>query len=813
MWSSLIVLAALGLASSCDSNCLDCSDTGDCLSCDLGLYPSGPNCLTCQSEPVICTNLDVNTWSCYCTSTSTSTRLAAAPGPSSHCSLGYSCYVCTSGACLNALGKCVTCPTQSAGCLSVDSYGNCANCGDGYYPNGFTCSACNSKCDKCKWAEVCTHCVEPYLLVDNYCCDPKCVSCGLDKCWQCKTGSLLASGACEACPANCGGCPDGICDRSSGTAIVCSDFCDKCSSSTYCDTCFSGYYSRIGVCKKCNSRCKVCEWSESCSVCADDYHVVNGYCCDAGCTSCIFEKCWECTSGYLFEDNLCKACPADCGGCPNGICNKITCPTDCLSCTSSTWCDKCVDGKRWDGRQCTPCNLRCSKCDYEEVCTDCVGPYVLIDNYCCDPQCASCKFEKCWKCKSGSLLKPDATCGTCPSNCGGCPDGACDGSGSGSSVTCSDGYFLDAGSCTKCNSRCTTCKYPEVCTGCVTGFEEIDGYCCDPQCASCKFEKCWKCKSGSLLQADATCGACPSNCGGCPDGFCDTPIECPADCTSCSSSTIREVCKTGYYLTENGCTRCNSRCSSCIWSANCDACNEPYVPKFDFCCPAGCSSCNPDICWGCEDNYLFENYQCVPCPSTCTSCTKGTCDGPTVCPTGCSKCSSSTVCTGCTDGYYLAGVLCTLCNPRCKICESSEVCSECNSPFTLQNNFCCEPGCSSCNPLQCHGCLDGYLFKDFSCITCPNDCKSCTAGVCDGPKNCIEGCDVCYTLTTCSECKTGYYIGNYICNRCNPRCSKCIWSDNCIECVSPYVQKGVYCCPAGCTSCNWDKCTGCDEGL
>jgi hypothetical protein len=41
----------------------------------------------------------------------------------------------------------------------------------------------------------------------------------------------------------------------------------------------------------------------------------------------------------------------------------------------------------------------------------------------------------------------------------------------------------------------------------------------------------------------------------------------------------------------------------------------------------------------------------------------------TLCPAGCSTCSSTTVCTGCLTGYALQSTSCIRCSASCKTCS------------------------------------------------------------------------------------------------------------------------------------------------
>ena len=55
---------------------------------------------------------------------------------------------------------------------------------------------------------------------------------------------------------------------------------------------------------------------------------------------------------------------------------------------------------------------------------------------------------------------------------------------------------------------------------------------------------------------------------------------------------------------------------------------------------------------------------------------------------GCTKCSSASVCQACTVGYYLSWSKCYQCPSGCAECTDANTCSRCKSGFNMLDNVC-----------------------------------------------------------------------------------------------------------------------------
>jgi len=262
-----------------------------------------------------------------------------------------------------------------------------------------------------------------------------------------------------------------------------------------------------------------------------------------------------------------------------------------------------------------------------------------------------------------------SNCVSCPGGCDKCTD-------AGTCTTCTNGYFLNSGkNCVACNvSYCASCSSQGVCTTC------IDGY---------------------FLSGTSSCGRCDPLCSVCQN---------LTQCKTCLSTTKQYGLKVGVYLdsTSKTCTTC-SGCLSCT-SASCSDCAPAFYLSGSNCVPCGimyCLSCtNSTNCKECASTYYVSNGTCSPCPSRCD------------------KCTDMSVCTACSEGYFLnINGGCTSCIDYCETCSNATTCDKCSDGFFYYQGNClpCPIGNLGCSvSLNSTGlCLDGNrldLHKFFNVI-------------------------------------------------------------------------------------------------
>lgn len=300
-----------------------------------------------------------------------------------------------------------------------------------------------------------------------------------------------------------------------------------------------------------------------------------------------------------------------------------------------------------------------------------------------------------------------------------------------------------------------------------------------------------------------------------------------------SGITICQTCATGYYKTELGlCQVCPIGCTTCtlfyylgVNKVDCTACRSTFTMTgwvIDKC------ECN-------TNQYMVTS----PTP-TCYNC-----------PTGCSRCTSNTVCTACVQGYYMSAGLCYQCMPVCKTCIDGVSCSSCINNLVISGTICAcasplllAPGsltCISCTTFDAHCQTCAYSSPYSASAPVPIICTAAMTGyfvnAMDTTTACSTDCNVCGSTTTCTTCaatfnKVGqncvcspFFLANILprqCLNCSdivPGCDVCQTpgsTTNCAACISNYYPSGGYptsqcfVCPVTCSSCtSATVCTGC----
>mgnify|MGYP000859493752 FL=1 len=204
-------------------------------------------------------------------------------------------------------------------------------------------------------------------------------------------------------------------------------------------------------------------------------------------------------------------------------------------------------------------------------------------------------------------------------------------------------------------------------------------------------------------------------------------------------------------------------------------------PAYSFssgatCMPCGvrCSTCTTNtLCTACSNGYyLGTGDTCLSCPSNCRTCSSGSicsvCVDPFVLNSGTGRCeicsiqnaiacSSLTNATKCNSTYYSEWTYCGSCVLHCKTCTNSTICQECLDGYLLQYQNSVCSGCTNCK--SCTGTLD-------NCTACWDGFKLvqsgttyiCGATICD-----IPNCSYCSADSVCGNCKSGYYLSLNAC--------------------------------------------------
>jgi hypothetical protein len=180
-------------------------------------------------------------------------------------------------------------------------------------------------------------------------------------------------------------------------------------------------------------------------------------------------------------------------------------------------------------------------------------------------------------------------------------------------------------------------------------------------------------------------------------------------------------------------------------------------------CTYACYTCDQSQCLSCNsstDHRTLANGTCVPQPGYYETNSAAA----ELCPTGCSLCSSLTLCTACLSTFTLVNSLC-VCPPR-----------------TFLNSSCiaCRFDCYTCDQSQCLSCnssTDHRTLANGTCVPQPGyyETNSAAAGLCP------TGCSLCSSLTLCTACLPAYYIYQSLCQLLCPY--RFVFnSSNCVNC-------------------------------
>ena len=387
--------------------------------------------------------------------------------------------------------------------------------------------------------------------------------------------------------------------------------------------------------------------------------------------------------------------------------------------------------------------------------------------------------------------------------------------------------FISLTLCQGCpdNCVCENEEDEEMCTGCQTGYYDLDSGCnlacdkcpgkeCDEQTGKCTNDgdcigtstfgdkcdqSCEESVTGcSQCHKDGTCfecsdkkkwGAqCTNTCENCPEQTCNFDGKCDVQSEFCGdSSYYGEMCTTPCKNNNREyCTKCkmaNGVCSECSGSHYGDDCDRDCSK-----CPNGkcemsgdCSttsdSCGDSTYTGtkCDQKCSEVIPNCVNClmvGSKCTQCEKsffnedckGTCNN---CPEG--TCHMTGICTDpSTDciGETMKGDYCnTPCNDpyaHCETCSRNGICKTC-SENKYKGEY-CEESCSYCPGGLCS--TDG---------TCSDPSSNCEGETMKGTKcdtSCADPhthCEKCSRDGTCTKCEENKYKGE----DCETACPKC----------------------------------------
>ena len=696
---------------------------------------------------------------------------------------------------------------------------------------------CETPCNTCSSANVCSDCLEDLELNDSY----ECVYCDVNNCAACSDDF-----ECKQCDNNYYSQSDSLC-------TACPDL------STYNNTSFS-----------CD--CKENSYLNETSLPTIECICDSGYGYDSGnnnCSLCSQSNCTTCTADYT----ICEACDDtfylnDLGQC-------IDCPGQCESCLNETNCIDCIpyaDFNQTDS-QCTCTN----NSDYNSTLDSCICNtgygYNLLDETCLEcsqSACAECpdNYLKCQICENTYYLDGSEICQDCPGPCANCSSSShcldcvfratydennfnceCIGNSTYNETSneceCNNGYGYDSSkkSCVECaQTECLLCNNDyEVCEMCGNGYylnESSLCSSCPDKCLNCSdSNNCFDCvPRAEKIDSDTTCSCIENSyfnstldeCQ-CSEGYGshssnDSCIKCnQSSCLSCQNDyEICDVCDSTYYLDNGVCKNCDGPCLNCTDIDTCIDC-IPYATLDSEAQNCSCVSnsiynetsnaCECDSGYGLDsqnnDCQVCEDMNCLVCSSNYTECE--TCDYSFYlnatykcesCPSPCANCSSESTCLDCVlrADYNATNSSCE-CVANSDYNETTNTC-ECVAGYGYNSDngaceLCEDSNCIICssNYTECDTCdYSFYLNATYQCESCPSPCANCSSestcldcvlradyNATNSSCECIANSDYNETTNTC-ECVAGYGY-----NSDNGACELCEDS-NCIICSSNYSE-------------------------
>lgn len=587
----------------------------------------------------------------------------------------------------------------------------------------------------------------------------------------------------------------------------------------YCTSCPKGYGLQINKDGKNTGRCERCKIL-GCDDCNSDSNYCQSYnnddnminikankaiyvpFCDKINTS-EPGKCAQCKKGYGFVKDK---------GVNTGICGE--CLEHCQDCDFIDECKTCETGYGFKSNgstiiksKCVNCPDFCAKCTNDNVCTQCekgFGPTAgTLSGKCrrCPDNCNDCStgVATCKKCDAGFGKDESGKCTRCPDNCLMCSED------SSKCTQCQFGYNITkSGECRNCRENCDKCSSDITsCDKCSEGYgPKLNQYgiesgscaACPEHCIDCSKDsaKCIECESGYGQIKDAgsqgKCGRCPSNCE-----------DCETDSKTCKRCAVGSAFI--YYEGKNTglCAKCTDNCKMCYSN----------------------TTTNELRCQYCVDGYglVFKNDEKIS--NTCLPCEDE----------NCLECRSNySVCTKCSEGFFLNDQKCEMCPEGCPTCTNATKCNECDEGYGFDAHgtcVACDEGCKKCinDGTYCTEVKEGYGFilgedknRTGAVMECPENCKICT----DNAKMCSQ----CSPEFGQRIDQNGASMGE--CEKCSTNCYDCLFyeaedREECIHCNKGFgflpdssgkITTKCGKCPENCDYCskNSQICISCGEG-
>ncbi|KAL4470417.1 hypothetical protein ABPG74_012028 [Tetrahymena malaccensis] len=690
--------------------------------------------------------------------------------------------------------------------MCLDCHDTCQTCSG---TSETECITCDGKYlmhqdKKCKLCDV----SQNFYIQDKNCikCSDGCKTCDKDGCKECTGALKLKEGVCSECKQSDGYFIQGL------NCIKCHPSCKQCSgpsefdciicieqnqdlkkvdentenSQKLCQECpDEGFFVQDKECIKCHDTCLKCHSKE-----------------ETGCDDCkgnlkfIFDKnvktCQECPSQNFFvNEKNCLKCFEDCKTCigPN--------PNQCLSCKDGlniyikdNICRDCKKDHFWiskDDNKCYDCHNSCQTCNGndKENCISCQPPFMWLGKIC--DQCpqsnyyADLETKKCIPCDSSCELcngDKETDCKKCKDQKKFHIEQITENGNSIEVKYCKEcqtnsGYFIKADLCLKCHTSCLTCldQSENKCTSCQQDLLLFE----DGTCKSCPSEQYFQEKVNQI----SMCKQCSPNCLTCKQFGDDKCLTCKKDlyknqlekCDQCQTDNK-------FFTKGDKCLPCHSTCKTCTDESltGCDKCED------------GLSKMPDKTCQKCpQKGYFVEGEFCNKCDNTCEECAGGNQKQCKTCATGLTfwvDSNGDKFCVKCEEkiAHYSEGQNCKPCHPSCQECSGGEQsqCKKCvvDKYFKSKNTQ---------GEGQCQECTGSNFIQGDSCLACHVECQACKGPQQSDCISCSDSLKFNKDKSKCIKCRTdnGQFLNNDICYDCDKSCKTCNGESNtsCLQCI------------------------------
>lgn len=178
------------------------------------------------------------------------------------------------------------------------------------------------------------------------------------------------------------------------------------------------------------------------------------------------------------------------------------------------------------------------------------------------------------------------------------------------------------------------------------------------------------------------------------------------------------------------------------------------------------------------------------------------------CPEGCLNCESRNICSNCKPNYILQEI-----SKKTRMqLQQKPIRKLCKNVFRIKERIlgnltdiqtpqiCSLYGCKNCNSNDvCMKCRDTHypIFQGKKIKFC---------------KRCEGGCDMCFSQSNCTACKSNYFLKENSCLECDLSCKRCQNSaKKCLSCAQGYSKKIKKSSGFECLKCSNRYCLRCKE--